>query len=372
MFDNSDRRDSNCTTFPTGGEVIISTEAGVEDKRATYCTTFPTSDDLFVPIPEPTVTNATRQSVTRQVLDNGSRQSPSLAQTLTCRNSSSGILPAKRSLETETRAGKRFGGPFCKDGSPWTRFRPFAKLGTSETTFLAAGSSGRLSDIVVVKELKDLDSKFTRDLIRVAHPSIVHLKDAWFRTDTAYLIYERMDITLDRLQQFLELKEEHISTICREASKYKKKYCGRLANIMKVLNALEFVHNELHVDYIGSIYDNVYFSYDGAVKLGMCSSTLTDGSLILRVGNVGSSLICSSNSQHNSDIRSVGTMMLCIMQPGTMYKNPTETQLQHLDEWSDSAVDFLRATNTSCIESLLEVSGLECVNILVLRSHATN
>lgn len=59
----------------------------------------------------------------------------------------------------------------------------------------------------------------------------------------------------------------------------------------------------------------------------------------------------------NSDIRSVGTLMLHIMQPGVMYKSPDETDLLNPNKWSAAINDFLMATRNSTTEELLNVSG---------------
>ncbi|THC90572.1 hypothetical protein EYZ11_009973 [Aspergillus tanneri] len=96
----------------------------------------------------------------------------------------------------EIQAYERPEPAFCKEGSPWDKYHRFAKFGRAGTTSLATDSSGQ------------------------APRNIVQLRDAWFCIDTVYLIYERMDIMLDRLQSFFGFTEEHISIVCREASKY--------------------------------------------------------------------------------------------------------------------------------------------------------
>lgn len=128
------------------------------------------------------------------------------------------MLPAKRLLEVDVRPSKRTERSFCKEGSPWTKYRRFAKLGRSGTSVLAADPRAKWPCIVVVKELKHVAS--TRDLIEIIHPNIVRLEEAWMSKGTVYFIYERMDITLDRLQQFYQLGEQYISTICRAVCTY--------------------------------------------------------------------------------------------------------------------------------------------------------
>ncbi|GFF57581.1 hypothetical protein IFM46972_10842 [Aspergillus udagawae] len=189
-----------------------------EDKRGTNCTTFPTSDALCISADGPVTENHTDQHPeARQDLDNDLWQESSLAQALAGRAASSGKRPARHSPETEVRDGKRVASPFCQEGSPWLKYHQFAALGTSGTTFLAAGPTMQSPRIVAVKEVKIFDLKLTQSLMRIVHQNIVALHEAWLSTGTVYLVYERMDITLDRLQQFHQFKEEHISTVCREA-----------------------------------------------------------------------------------------------------------------------------------------------------------
>lgn len=221
MAADTNSRESNCTVFPTCNDTFISANTAPlsEDKRATNCTTFPTSDALCISADGPVTENRTNQrQETRQNLDNDLWQENNLAQALTGRAASSGKRPARHSPETEVRDGKRVASPFCQEGSPWPKYHQFATLGTSATTSLAVDPTGQSPRIVAVKEVKTFDLKLTQSLMRIVHQNIVALHEAWFSTGTVYLVYERMDITLDRLQQFHQFKEEHISTVCREAS----------------------------------------------------------------------------------------------------------------------------------------------------------
>lgn len=78
-------------------------------------------------------------------------------------------------------------------------------------------------------------------------------------------------------------------------------------------------------------------------------------SLTQSIGNIGNSLMSGSGSPEGNDVQSIGTLILRIMQPGTMYKNPDETNLQNSHGWSNDMVDFLKAAWTSGLEELLMV-----------------
>jgi hypothetical protein len=221
MAADTNSRESNCTVFPTCNDTSISANTAPlsEDKRATNCTTFPTGDALCISADGPVTENPTNQhQEAQQNLDNDLWQENSLAQALTGRAASSGKRPARHSPETEVRDGKRVASPFCQEGAPWPKYHQFATLGTSGTTFLAVDPTRQTPRIVAVKEVKTFDLKLTQNLIRIVHQNIVALHEAWLSTDKVYLVYERMDVTLDRLQQFHQFKEEHISTVCHEAS----------------------------------------------------------------------------------------------------------------------------------------------------------
>jgi hypothetical protein len=75
------------------------------------------------------------------------------------------------------------------------------------------------------------------------------------------------------------------------------------------------------------------------------------------IGNIGASLLSNYGIQEGDDIKSIGTMMLRIMQPGTMHRNPNETYIQRPRDWSDTILGFLKATREISLKALLSVSA---------------
>ena len=64
------------------------------------------------------------------------------------------------------------------------------------------------------------DAAAAQNLRRPNHPNLVNIKDAFICTGTLYVIYERMDISIERLTSYhiSTMGEKHIATICREVS----------------------------------------------------------------------------------------------------------------------------------------------------------
>lgn len=216
-------RDSSCTVFPQSHDVLTSADVNLTDgdKRATNCTSFPTSDDPIVSFADRGTENHTTQ-VTRQISSNSSVPNSSSTRVL-----GRGLPSAKRPSQSEFTASdaKRLSG-FVKDGSPWSRYRRFVKLGSSGKCFLSTDSHERRPRIIAVKESMLSEPQLKQNLIKITHPNIVQLQEAWSQNDRVYIIYERMDITLDRLQQFFKLKEEYISLICRDVSGFGSQRIG--------------------------------------------------------------------------------------------------------------------------------------------------
>jgi p21-activated kinase 1 len=157
--------------------------------------------------------------VTGQILNNSAGQKRSFTHAL------AGQAPANNKRPVKEQNDKRPEINVCRRGSPWPSYHRFAKLGTA-ATFLAVDTISLPLRIVVVKERRISESEATENLMSVTHPNIVRLHEVWFRNETIYLIYERMEITLDRLQQFHKFKEEHISIVCREVSNQTPTYLG--------------------------------------------------------------------------------------------------------------------------------------------------
>ncbi|GKZ51927.1 hypothetical protein AbraIFM66951_008312, partial [Aspergillus brasiliensis] len=173
-------RDSSCTVFPQSEDVL--TSAGIklteQDKRTTNCTIFPTSDDLILSSTHrDTVNHTTQYQVTRQILGSTSVENQSPTQVLG-RVPSNGKRPAEP--EAAVRDAKRLSN-FVKDGSPWTKYRRFIKLGSSGKCFLGTDAHERSPRIIAVKELTLADPKSKQNLIGINHPNIVQLHEAWLQ-----------------------------------------------------------------------------------------------------------------------------------------------------------------------------------------------
>lgn len=129
---------------------------------------------------------------------------------------------------------------------------------------------------------------------------------------------------------------------------------------MQVLNGLKYIHTELKISISKPLYENTFLNYAGYVKIGANADFSFSFSLGYEaysyIGRIGTGLLEGPGDRGPQDIRSVGNLMLHIMQQGTMFRNSQEENLQNPRDWSVSLVNFWNATKTSTIEDLLDVS----------------
>jgi hypothetical protein len=124
-------------------------------------------------------------------------------------------LSSKRLAGTKWARDKRLHSLFCKTGSPWAHYRKIAELGRSESSFLCASTSWQ-PHLMVIRVLSGCEG--AQRLIRTSHPNIVTLMEAFAQDNMLYMVYERMDVSLERLHSCIHLEEAHMATICREVS----------------------------------------------------------------------------------------------------------------------------------------------------------
>ncbi|KAL2811823.1 hypothetical protein BDW59DRAFT_155438 [Aspergillus cavernicola] len=324
------RHDSTCTNFPTSFRFINPAERPDCGRPDSTCTNFPNSFGRVNPAGALLQKEISNEDISHHNPSDGSSiLQPNILRT-TASQLSNPLQSQKRSSESQSGRGKRLTTSFCADSEPWKLYDKFANLGTSGTTYLALGplKSSTVAELVVVKEQRAADASATKVLTRIHHENVVSLVDAYLFSGKVFFVYERMDISLARLNACCDLKEEHIAAICRE-----------------VLEGLKYIHRELKISTHKPLYENTFLNYSGHVK----------------IGHIGTSLLSGPEEQGQQDIHSVGNLMLHIMQRGTMFGNPQEENLQNPHDWSVSILDFWNATKTSPIENLLDHSFLTTV-----------
>jgi hypothetical protein len=126
-------------------------------------------------------------------------------------------LSNKRLAGTTWARNKRRHSSFCKTGSPWEHYRKIAELGRSESSFLCASTSSQ-PHLMVIRVLPGCEG--AQRLIRTSHSNIVTLMEAFAQNNMLYMVYERMDVSLERLHSCIHLEEPHMATICREVSTF--------------------------------------------------------------------------------------------------------------------------------------------------------
>ncbi|MCJ1422777.1 hypothetical protein MMC29_000657 [Sticta canariensis] len=156
---------------------------------------------------------------------------------------------------------------------------------------------------------------------------IVNIKDMYVENDDVVFVYEQMDVSLRHMTGILQdrpLKAFQIAAICRE-----------------VVSGLLYMHEELGLAH-------------GALN---CSTILLDLNGRVKIANVGDSFIekrlFNPDSERN-DVRSLGAIMMELMEPTTYILDPQSTKLKDSDKWKNSlgVEDFLAATQHKSLQEL--------------------
>ena len=292
-LDERDGHNSTCTNFPTSSH-FITPAVGAERERPestfTNCTNFPTSAHFITPaVP---VDSGTHESICTKFPNSfghanplgGLPQEEISTEDVTqhnCIDASNDLILRSRSQlskpmrsqkrlpESQMEGGKRLTTSFCADSEPWRLYNKFAELGASGTTYLALGPLNPVTaaELVVVKEQRAADASATKKLTRIRHENIVSLIDAYLSSGKVFFVYERMDVSLTRLNAYCCLKEEHIAAICREVI-YSHRWQVQQLRLLQVLNGLKYIHRELKTSISKPLYENTFLNYTGYVKIG--------------------------------------------------------------------------------------------------------
>ncbi|EDN11150.1 predicted protein [Histoplasma mississippiense (nom. inval.)] len=159
-------------------------------------------------------------------------------------------VTVKRSSNESPGEVKRQETDFCQTGNPWQRYERFTQEGKSRSIYLAFEKS-QTASMVAVKVCHNVTVNPTRSLVRTSHVNLVNLKAAFIDKEIVYLIYERVDLSLNHLHSCVSLKEAHIAAICKE-----------------VLQGLSYIHRELHIGHGEIRSSNVFVTLSGVIKIG--------------------------------------------------------------------------------------------------------
>ncbi|KAI9753301.1 MAG: hypothetical protein M4579_005220 [Chaenotheca gracillima] len=232
-------------------------------------------------------------------------------------------INSSRILDTQDRPTKRAiagSESICVLGDPWHKYQRLVqeKQGGDVTIAYEKVSTFPL---VAIRHIKDTLPGRLPHLARTANPNIVTLKEAFLQEESLHIVYETMAVSLSDIQASPRgnLTEYEIAAVCKE-----------------VLQGLDYLHRELRVIHGDLNCNNILLARDGP--------------------NAGTSMLQASGVVDVSvDLRSLGLVMMRLMELGTSMKWPDDLELQHPENWSQEARSFLQKTKSSNCSSLLTV-----------------
>ena len=130
-----------------------------------------------------------------------------------------------------------------------------------------------------------------------------------------------------------------------------------------MVSGLLYIHEELSLAHGALDCSTVLLDLNGRVKIGKLQRGTVQGLLLKHSANVGDSLIekrqLDQNSERN-DVRSIGAIMMELMEPTTYILDSQSTELKDADKWKNSlgVEDFLAATQSQSLQELKQVSNL--------------
>lgn len=203
-------------------------------------------------------------------------------------------------------------------------YHEFLKLDQAGPAVICSDNTQECS-IVAIKRMK---VKAQNNTFKLPGPcsNVVELKEIFDKDGETFMVYEQMDVSLRLINSIpkLQWNEHEIAAVCRE-----------------VLCGLTFIHQGLS-HYYGELGCNtVLLTRDGHVKLANI------GDCVLEERRL-------TESMEKEDVRSVGYMMLELMEADTSLARPKSIQLQRSEDWKDGTgiKEFLAATHTMSREQL--------------------
>ncbi|EXJ56210.1 serine/threonine protein kinase [Cladophialophora psammophila CBS 110553] len=227
---------------------------------------------------------------------------------------------------------------------PRTNYHEFMDLDQAGTATMAC-EYDRSANIVAIKRLRGIDASSTQLGRPFVSDTVVSIINMYFDGDLLTIIYEPMDISLRKVTSILKspLKHFHIAAICKEL----------VAGLSYIHDNLSHYHGDLSC---GTIMLNL----DGSVKIGKSKFSSSPPQL-MAIANIGESfarnrIITAETRQH--DIRTIGFVMMELMEPTTYILDPQSAGLQNPGKWKEGwgIKDFLRATQHQSLEGLKNVS----------------
>lgn len=166
---------------------------------------------------------------------------------------------------------------------------------------------------------------------------IVNIHDMYFENGDVVIVYEQMDVSLRHtigILQHCPLKAFQIAAICREVSVSVDLTGAHHTYGPQVVIGLLYMHEELGLAHGALDCSTILLDLNGRVKIGKFRGRPGFGQLLICQANVGDSSIekrqLNPDSERN-DNRSLGALMMELMEPTTYIVDAQSTKLKDSD-----------------------------------------
>ncbi|PYH40987.1 uncharacterized protein BP01DRAFT_306923, partial [Aspergillus saccharolyticus JOP 1030-1] len=157
------------------------------------------------------------------------------------------------------------------------------------------------------------------------HKNVVQLLDIFTGPLSVHLVYESLEVSLHQIQatNTPDITEIDLAIFAKE-----------------ILQALEYMHCVLGIVYGQINPRNILLSFN---------------SCEIKLANIAISVLQPQQKSFKADIRSVGTLLVALKEPGTIMCNPESLELK-TDDVSDLCNHFLQQIESLSLRGLLKVS----------------
>lgn len=223
------------------------------------------------------------------------------------------------------------------------------------------GSSNTRENYLVAIKKRSVPGGISRSAWKLPnHDNVVRILEVFCEGDEVCMIYEQMDVSLRHLTGTCDGQwdDYKIGAICKEVGRRRTITC-QLAYLIQIVNGLIHIHKECSL-YHGDLSCNtVLLSRDSYIKIGK-PDLLSRGTRLTPAANIGDSIIerrSHTDEKAREDIRSLGSIMVELMEPTTYALDPQTIKLEHPSRWraNTGLKDFLASTDFSPLDVLAQV-----------------
>ncbi|EXJ72780.1 serine/threonine protein kinase [Cladophialophora psammophila CBS 110553] len=207
------------------------------------------------------------------------------------------------------------------DKSPWQDYVRLLSVNRGGRVTVAYNSN-KSHKLVAISEISECSREQLRDLRPLLHENIVVFTAAYFLDRSIYLIYDLLPVNLISVLNtpLGPLQVEDIATVCQG-----------------ILRGIQFIHQELGIEYGELKSENVLFNRGGLVK----------------IANVGSLVLKDRRRSLERDIQAAGLLLLKMLEPDSSLLYPQSLQLRRPSSCDPDARDLMENFPTAEIKEIL-------------------